>query len=475
MLALLAISLSPALDCRAQNRELKSKFGLDEAWHGDLDAMLARRTIRALVVHNPMLYFLDGARKRGASYDALKAFEEFVNERVESKHLKLRILFIPVSRDRLLPALTEGIGDIAAANLTITEERAQRVDFSYPILTDVSEILVTGPTAEEIHSDLDLCGKKMVVRRSSSYYQSVQRLNGKCGQAGRQPIDTIPAGMYLEDADLLEMVNAGAIPMVVVDSHKADFWADVFDGLTVRRDIVLNSGGEIAWAFRKDSPKLKEIINEFVKKTKKGTLLGNILFKRYLKENKWARNATSEAEIAKFRATVDLFRKYGEKYAIDWLMLGAMAYQESRLDHSMRSPRGAIGIMQILPSTAADPNVNIADITKLENNIHAGTKYLEFLRSRYFTDPDIDMLNRILFSFAAYNAGPARVAELRKEAEASKLDPNVWFDNVEIIAAKRIGRETVQYTSNIYKYYIAYSLIHDQLTAKRSDSASSAR
>ena len=156
-------------------------------------------------------------------------------------------------------------------------------------------------------------------------------------------------------------------------------------------------------------------------------------------------------------------------------MLGAMAYQESRLDHSMRSPRGAIGIMQILPSTAADPNVNIADITKLENNIHAGTKYLEFLRSRYFTDPDIDMLNRILFSFAAYNAGPARVAELRKEAEASKLDPNVWFDNVEIIAAKRIGRETVQYTSNIYKYYIAYSLIHDQLTAKRSDSASSAR
>jgi membrane-bound lytic murein transglycosylase MltF len=269
----------------------------------------------------------------------------------------------------------------------------------------------------------------------------------------------------MEDSDLLEMVNAGLISMIVVDDHKAKFWAQIFDKIKLHPDIAINSGGNIGWAIRKDSPKLKKIVDEFVRKHQKGTLLGNILFKRYLENNQWARNALSPEAQKKFQALSDLFEKYSSQYKFDYLMIAALAYQESQLDHNSRSHVGAIGIMQVLPSTAADKNVGIPDIEELENNIHAGIKYLRFLRDRYFSDPAIDVLNQNLFAFAAYNAGPAKIRRMRTEASKIGLDPNVWFGNVDIVVAKKIGRETVQYVSNIYKYYIAYRLVRDKRLA----------
>lgn len=190
------------------------------------------------------------------------------------------------------------------------------------------------------------------------------------------------------------------------------------------------------------------------------------MFKRYLQSTKWVRNAYSKEDMERFHETVALFQKYSHRYDFDWLMIAALAYQESRIDQSKRSPAGAIGVMQMLPDTARDPNVNIPEIEKLENNIHAGTKYLRFLNNRYFNDVPMDALNKVLFTFASYNAGPARIARLRKEADDNGLDPNEWFRNVEIIAAKRIGRETVQYVSNIYKYFTAYKLIVRKLKKK---------
>jgi membrane-bound lytic murein transglycosylase MltF len=280
----------------------------------------------------------------------------------------------------------------------------------------------------------------------------------------------VAADENLEDEDLLEMLNAGLIPLIVMDSHKATFWNQIFDNITVHEDAAVASEGNIAWAFRKDSPELAAVVNEFVKKNKAGTLMGNILLKRYLKSTDYIKNSTSEAEIEKFRQTIDYFKKYGDQYGFDYLMIAAQAYQESRIDQSKKSAAGAIGVMQLLPSTAADKNVNIPDIHDMQNNIHAGTKYLRFIADRYFTDDSIDSQNRLLFSFAAYNAGPAKIAKLRNEAAAQGLDPNKWFRNVELVAAKRIGRETVQYVSNIYKYWIAYSMIveRDKMRKKAS-------
>ena len=277
----------------------------------------------------------------------------------------------------------------------------------------------------------------------------------------------VPADETFEDEDLLEMVSAGLIPMIVMDSHKAQFWKQIFENITVHQDIAVRAGGEIAWAYRKNSPKLKAVVNDFIKGHKKGTLVGNILFKRYLQNTKYVTNSLSEKELKKHKSMVQLFKKYAGKYDFDYLMIGAQAYQESGLDHSKRSHAGAVGVMQVLPTTAADPNIDIANIEKLENNIHAGTKYLRFIIDRYYKDEPMDDVNKLLFAFASYNAGPARVKKLRKKSAAMGLDPNVWFRNVEIAAAKSIGRETVQYVGNIYKYYITYQMVLKQFEKKQ--------
>ena len=441
-----------------------------EIWKGDFNAMAERSRIRALVVYSKTFYFIDKGEQKGLTYEGLMLFQKFINAKLNKKTVKVNVIFIPVARDQLLPALLEGRGDIAAANLTITPERSRQVDFSDPFGTGVRELVVSGPASPEITSLGDLSGKEVHVRKSSSYYQSLHKLNERFEGEGKSTVKIVAADENLEDEDLLEMLNAGLIPLIVMDSHKATFWNQIFDNITVHEDAAVASAGNIAWAFRKNSPELAAVVNEFVKENKAGTLMGNILLKRYLKSTDYIKNSTSEAEIEKFRQTIDYFKKYGDRYGFDHLVIAALAYQESQIDQSKKSAAGAIGVMQLLPSTAADKNVNIPDIHDMQNNIHAGTKYLRFIADRYFTDDSIDSQNRLLFSFAAYNAGPAKIAKLRNEAAAQGLDPNKWFRNVELVAAKRIGRETVQYVSNIYKYWIAYSMIveRDKMRKKAS-------
>jgi membrane-bound lytic murein transglycosylase MltF len=434
----------------------------NESFTGDLDEMRERRLVRVLVPFSKMFYFLDGADQRGITYEVVQKLDAWLNENLGTGHLKLRFVIVPTPRDRLIPGLVEGRGDIAMGNLTITPERQALVDFSDPVLTGVSEILMTGPSAAAITGLDELSGREVHVRRSSSYYESLVRLNRRFEAEGRPPVRIVSADERLEDDDLIEMVSAGMLPAIVVDDHKARFWAQIFEGVTLHPEIAVATGQSIAWAFRKNSPELRAHLNAFASTVKKGTLLGNILFKRYLVSAGWARNALSDQDRARFQETIGLFKDYAGRYGFDWLMVAALAYQESRLDQNVRSAAGAVGVMQVLPTTAADPKVGIEGIEQLENNVHAGVKYLRFLKDRYFDDPAIDPVDRTLFTFAAYNAGPAKVRRLRAEAESVGLDPNLWFQNVEVIAARRIGRETVQYVSNIYKYYVAYRLIADQ-------------
>lgn len=435
-----------------------SELGLDREWVGDLDGMAERGVVRALVVYSLGQYFLDGATQRGITYEALGEFESFLNARLGRRTIKVGVLVIPVQRDELIPALERGLGDIAAANLTITEARLQRVDFSDPFLTDVRELVVTGPGGGELRSLDDLAGREVHIRRSSSYWESLEKLNGDLRSRGLEPVEVVPAEEFLQDEDLLEMINAGLLPATVVDSHKARFWAAIFDQIEAHEDLAVRTGGRIAWAFRKDSPQLAAAVNAFVRMNKPGSLKSNVVLNRYFEQTRWVQNALAGKDRARFERAVGIFRKYGEQYDFNHLMLAALAYQESRLDQSTRSRAGAVGVMQLLPSTAADPSVGIPDITKLDNNIHAGTKYLDILRDRYLADLARDPINQTLFTFAAYNAGPSRIRQLREEAARTGLDPDVWFGSVENVAAKRIGRQTVQYVSNIAKYYVAYKL-----------------
>lgn len=441
---------------------------LIEPWTGDLDDMVERRYIRVLVTFSRTNFFLDGAEQRGITHDALQIFERELNQKLGRGILKVHVIPIPVSRDELLSGLVDGRGDIAAANLTITAEREETVDFSLPLLEDVSEIVVTGPGAPGLTSLNDLAGREVHVRESSSYHESLSRLNERFASEGRAPIRIVPADELLETEDLLEMVNAGVIPITIADSHLAEFWGEIFERITPHTDLVVATGRRIGWAFRKNSPELEQAVNEFVRANRRGTLIGNVLFRRYLKDASYLRNPGVAEDRRRFEAAVEFFRRYGDQYDLPYLLIAAQAYQESRIDQSKRSPGGAVGVMQILPSTAADPRVGMPDIEEMEPNIHAGVRYLRMLIDDYFNDPALDPLNRQLLAFAAYNAGPARVAGLRRKAAEMGLDPNRWFGNVEVVAARQIGRETVDYVSNVYKYYIAYQLITRQQELKEA-------
>ncbi len=443
---------------------------LNKPWMGDFDEIAKgkRPFIRALVPISKTMYFLDGPEQRGIAFDSLREFEKVLGAKVGKGAIKPKIAIIPTTRDRLLPALAEGYGDLAIGALTITASRKEKVDFSEPTITGINQILVTGPSAPAIATLDDLAGKEVHVRRSSSYYESLVALNKRFSREGKPAVAIKPAEEVFEDEDLLEMVDAGIIPATVVDSYVAKFWVQIYDHLQVHNDVVLESNGELAWAIRRGAPKFRKVVNDFVHTHKVGTMFGNMMVKRYLGSAERLRNPTTEAEQRKLRTLAAHFKKYGGQYALDWLLVAAQGYQESRLDQGVKSRVGAVGVMQVKPDTAGD--MGIKNINDAENNIHAGTKYLRFMIDHYYQDAPMDELNKGLFAIASYNAGPARITRLRAKTKSIGLNPNIWFRNVEIVAARDIGRETVDYVANIFKYYTAFKLINTHTTRKAASS-----
>ena len=430
------------------------------SWIGDLDGMIKRRQIRILTAYSKTFYFVDKGVQRGLAYDIGQLLEAELNKKLKTKNVRVHILYVPVARDQIIPALLEGRGDVAMANLTITPERLKQVDFTNPTARNVSEIVVTGPGAESVASIQELSGKEVYLRKSSSFYESVQALNAEFAKAGKAPVKVRLAPETLETEDILEMVNAGLVKMTIADAHIAVFWKQIFSKLTLHPDVAVRTGGEIGWMLRKDSPQLKAELNALAAHFPEGSAKRNMLLAKYLKSTKWAKEATSEAEIAKFEKTVAFFRSYGDRYDMDYLLVMAQGYQESQLNQEAKSPVGAIGVMQVMPATGKE--LAVGDITQVEPNIHAGVKYMRFMMDQFYANEPMDRLNKGLFTFASYNAGPGRMQQLRKLAAKRGLDPNVWFNNVELIAAEKIGRETVTYVANIYKYYLAYRMITEQ-------------
>jgi len=455
LIALLTVLLASGTALAASDEQNEIMEHVNEPWRGDLDGMTERGFLRILTVHNPLFFSFDGAEEKGMVAELGKIFEDHLAEEI-GRVRSPTIVLIPVSRDELIPGLIEGRGDLVMGNLTITPERQKLVDFGPPIYPNVDELVITGPAVKNISSLDDLVKTGLYVRRSSSYFEHLQVLNSEREAQGKQPIPITEADENLEDYDLLDMINAGVLKAIVVDSHKAAFWEQVFDNIEVHRDISVHSGNRIAWALRKDSPRLKKSITALSETVKKGSLLGNILRKRYLGNTSWLDNALDGEDRKRYDETIEIIKRYADEYEFDWLIIAAQAYQESRFDQSKHSPAGAIGVMQLLPTTAADKAVDIPDISNLENNIHAGVKYLHWLRETYYSDEAISPLDRVLFSFAAYNAGPGNMKRAQRRSKKLGFDPNRWFGNVEIGMYRAVSGEPASYVRNIYKYYVTY-------------------
>ncbi len=432
---------------------------------GDLDGMLKRRLIRVLAPYGTTNYFIDKGVQRGTAYEISVKLEDSINRKFKTTiATKVHVVIVPTSRDDLYDALVKGRGDIVVAGVTVTPERAKLVDFTIPTLRDIDEIVVTGPGAPAIGSVADLSGKTVAVRDKSIQFESLQKVNATLKQQGKAPITIRTVPTALEDEDILEMCNAGLLKIVIVDDFLAKFWKQILPNITPHLDVKVREDGDYAWAVRKGSPKLIAVLNPIVKANGQGTTFGNLLFKKYMQNTKFVKDATSEAELKQFNALIKTFQKYGNQYNVDFLLMMAQGFQESRLDQNAKSQVGAVGVMQVMPATGKD--MKVGDIRQIDPNINAGIKYIRFMIDQYYKDEPMDELNKGLFAFASYNAGPARIRGLRKLAAQRGLNPNVWFNNVERVVAEKIGRETTTYVSNIYKYYVAYTLTVQEMKEK---------
>ena len=452
----------------AQSAIQPVKLPTDRQWTGDLDALLKQhRTVRIGVPYSKTFFYSVKGAEYGITYDTGTAFQAYLNTKYQqkNKNVKVHVFFVVTPRDKAVAYLNSGIVDVLAGGLTITPERQTLVDFSDAIFKDVDEIVVTGPSARKMSSMDDLSGKEVFVRKTSAYWEHLQSLNERLQKDKKDPVTITAVPDDLADEDILEMVNAGLLQTTVVAEWTAKLWSKLLPKIQVHSDIVISPSVGYAWAVRKNSPQLLGTINEFLKTHRQGTQFGSQLVNKYVASTYMLKQATSRESMKRFDQTAQIFRKYSDKYGADYLLMMAEGFQESALNQQVKSKVGAIGVMQLMPATGKE--MNVGDITQEEANIHAGIKYFNATEDRLYAKEPMDDVNKVLFTFAAYNCGPARVKQLRAEAAEKGLDPNVWLNNVEFIAAARVGQETVNYVSNIYKYYVAYKLVALQEEQRR--------
>jgi len=399
---------------------------------GDLPEMLEHHQIRVLVVPSRSTYFLDHkGQPRGLDYELLKGWEKILNRDRKKGSPPISLVFIPVTLEELGDALLEGRGDIAGVTL-VTPSRANEFAYATPIFENIQEVVVTrqgGPVISRIE---DLAGLEVQAMSGSSQLESLDALNERFKKQGLEPMKVVAAEPYVADENLLEMIHGGVISAAVVPDAFAKLWSMIFKNLIVHDNIPVTSGMKAAWAVRKDNPKLLAKLNEAIASVlKKNKRAFERDFNQYFKTTRWIENPFVKG--SKYELS-NHFQREAAAFGMDWLQLMAQGFQESSLNPKAKSPYGAVGIMQVLPSTAEW--LGVMNYNEIEGNIHVGAKYMARLIKRYAKVSEISKDNRFFFALAAYNAGPGRVRKYRKRAPQLGYDPYQWFGNVERVSLR---------------------------------------
>jgi membrane-bound lytic murein transglycosylase MltF len=391
----------------------------DFAWSGP------RSVIRALVPLSRSYFYIDRTDESGLAYDAMRALALGLRAPGPGRSGRPTVVIIPTRHDRMLSALVDGAGDIALGSIAVTGHRNEQAVFSLPTISRIEDVIVTGPTAPKLSSIDDLSGQAIYVRPSSSAFEAVGALNQKLVQAGRPPARVVAVDDLFEDDDLLQLVDAGILPTTVVKDYAAEAMAKVFDRVVVRADLVIATGVSTVIAIRKDAPLLHQIIDDFVDGHKAGSTFGDALLAKHVGDVVRLASPAAAPALQRFRRLSPQLQKDGSEFAVDWQLIAAQQFEESGLGAS-------------------------------DAQVRASAQALRAAIDKDYRDAAINPLNQVLFALAAHQAGDAAVAGWRRAAASAGLDPNVWFYNVEIISAHQAGRKTVDYVSNIYKYYTAY-------------------
>jgi membrane-bound lytic murein transglycosylase MltF len=440
---------------------------INEPWTGDLPGIRERGFIRVLTTYNRTNFFIEHGRGRGLEFEATQRFGAWFADRRTpdaargGPAMALRVVYVTVPREELIPALLAGRGDMIAAGLTMTEERSRQMLFTEPYIKRVDEVVVRHKTAAALETIEDLAGKTLLLTRGTSYVANARALSDRLVAAGKPAIRILEAPPFLETEDVLELVNAGAAHYTIVDDHLAEVWDKLLPDIVVQHGVHLVSGGAIGWAMPPAATALKAALDTFL-----GTLLADratamTIYRRYYENITFIRNPFGPTKRDRMRQLTPHFREVADQAGFDFMLMMAQGYQESQLDPMARSPVGARGVMQLMPATGAE--MGVRDLHDAEQNIRGGVRYMQKLREAYFNDPAIPPMEQIKFALAGYNAGPNRINRLRQEAAQQGLDPNQWFGHVERVVQRRVGSEPVRYVNNIFAIYAMYAMAADLL------------
>lgn len=435
-------------------------YRMTEKYTDDIGPDTKRRGIRVLVHYSRTKFFVASGRPRGYEHDLIKEFEAHFNRKKKRGQTYIPVVFIPVRFDEMIPLLLEGRGDVAAGFITVTGERAKQVAFTLPYLRNVSEVIVANADAPAVASPDDLSGRKVHVLRGSSFVLSLKEVNRRLEKEHKAPVQVVEMPPSASTEDLLEMVNAGMFQYTAADDYLGNLWAGALPRLRVE-PVRLSEGNRIAWAVRPGNSKLLAALNDFIDEGRdKLPKQAAEMHARYLRNLKYLGNNLDPTLIGRKKTLTPHFQSASKRHEFDWLFMLAQGFQESRLDQSARSHAGAVGVMQVLPTTGKE--MGYRDVaTKAEANIDAGVKYMRFLMDRFFNEPQLTPAVRLDFALAAYNAGPNRIQRMRRLAAQRGLDPNQWFHHVERVTLEKVGEEPVRYVANIHSYYTAYKLSNE--------------
>ncbi len=437
---------------------------VSKRYSASLDEVLERRFLRVLTSRNAFDYFIHQGKRGGYQFEMVRAFTKFLNRKYArgSGELPIQFELMPVHDDELIPLLEAGAADLIAARMTITPSRAEQVAFTRAYRS-VDERLVTHDGTPAITGPGDLSGQTVAVRRRSSYHASLLALNEKLVAEGRPPVEIELVDGALETERILELVAARRYPYTVADSMVAELAVEVSPPLRLVEHVTLREKGQLAWATLPGANDLLAEMNLFLARYEQGTLLGNLALQSYFAaESKWSGrfDAGAGEPLSDYD---DVIKSHAEAYEFDWRLVAAMAFQESRFDPNARNRSGAVGLMQIKPSTAREPFIGIPDVIGAKhasNNVEAGLKYLRWIKQRYFdSEPELRERDRLRMALAAYNAGPRTIARARGRARMLGYDPDRWFRNVELALLDMRKSEPVKYVSEINQRYIAYKLL----------------
>jgi membrane-bound lytic murein transglycosylase F len=427
-------------------------------YRADLDGIRERKVLRVLTRNSASTYFVWRGKLVGFEYDLARRFAERIGAR-------LQIIVAP-DRTALLTWLRQGRGDIVAAGLTVTEQRAARDiafsrSYSYAI-----ETLVARATDSTLHEPRDLAGRTVVVRRSSAYWNTLTRLQ----QRGIE-LKLVAAPEQLETEEIIDRVATGEYDLTVADSHILGIelaWRD-----DIRGALTLGDSIPHAWAVRSGSEKLAAAIDAFHRSEYRG-LFYNVTYNKYFRDPARIRESAAARPSASGELSPydELIREYAARYGFDWRLIAAQTYQESRFDPQARSFAGALGLLQVMPGTARE--LGITAVGDPEAGLHAGVKYLSQLYDR-LAEIESDE-ERIWFALAAYNAGYGHLQDGRRLARELGRAPDIWFGEVEAVmpllarseyySRARYGYcrcgEPVRYVRSIRQLYRAYTAALDR-------------